>query len=74
MDDITKAAANGVNSLWNIAPIVTILVLIILALLWFISALLKDAREERTLNRAALQGNTAILSELKELIRGAISK
>jgi len=74
MDDITKAAANGVNSLWDIAPIVTILVLIILALLWFISALLKDAREERTLNRAALQGNTAILSELKELIRGAISK
>ena len=74
MDELSKAAGNGINSLWDIAPVVTVLVLIILALMWFISQLLKDAREERALNREALKGNTVILTELKEVIRGAINR
>lgn len=74
MDDLTKAAASGVTDLMQITPMITLLILIILALLWFIRSLLIDARTERQLNRDALIGNTAILSELKELIRGAVSK
>lgn len=74
MDELTKAAADGVTSVMGVSPIVTILMLIILAMAWFIRMLLLDAKEERRVTRDALIGNTAILSELKELIRGAVSK
>lgn len=74
MDKIIDAAGNGVNSLWNLAPIVTVLVLAILALCYFARALLLDAKEERGLYRQTLNENTKALNSLQEIIRVAISK
>lgn len=74
MTDIAGAAANGINSLWHIAPIVTILVLVIIVLLYFIRLLLQDAREERKVVRDTLAGNTAVMSRLEELIRTTVHR
>lgn len=74
MGGMEGAAANGVNSLWNIAPVVTILVLAIIVLLWFIRNQLLDAKEERKVVRDALTGNTAVLARLEELIRTTVLK
>lgn len=74
MDEMVKVTAGGVDSLMGIAPLVTVLVLIIIVCVFFIWALLKDAREERALNREALKGNTIILTEFKEMIRGALNR
>ncbi len=74
MGEITGAAAKGVNSLWDIAPVVSILVLAIMVLLYFIRGLLMDAKEERKANRDALIGNTAVLARLEELILATVSK
>jgi hypothetical protein len=71
---LTSSAANGLNDLMHIAPVVTLLVLIIMGLCWFIRSLLQDARDERKLNRDALTNSTAVIAELKELIRSAIHK
>lgn len=71
---LAGAATNGLNSLWNIGPIVTILLLLILALIYFIRALLIDAKEERGLYRQTLIDNTKALNSLQEVIRAAISK
>lgn len=68
------AAAGGVSDLMKISPVVTILVLVIMALGWFIRSLLSDARDERKLNRDALTNSTAVIAELKELVRGAIHR
>lgn len=73
MEQITGAAANGVNSLWNISPVVTILVLMVLVLLYGIRALLLDAKNERTLYRQTLVDNTKAFNGLQEVIRAAIS-
>lgn len=73
MDKITESAANGLNSLWNLAPIITILLLFILLLLYFVRALLLDAKEERSLYRGTLNENTKALNSLQEVIRVAIS-
>lgn len=74
MDQITGAAATGLNSLWNLAPIVTILILIILALVYLLRALLLDAKEERSLYRQTLMENTKAFNSLQEIIRVALSK
>lgn len=71
---MANAAANGVNSLWNISPIVTILVLLNMFLFYFVRALLLDAKEERSLYRKSLIDNTEAFNGLKEIIRAAISK
>lgn len=68
------AVSDGVSSLFGLAPIITILVLIIIGLCWFIKSLLQDAKEERRLNREALLGNTSVIAEFKEMIRAAINK
>ena len=68
------AAANGVNSLWNISPVVTVLVLMCGILLYFIHSLLIDAKEERNLYRQTLIDNTKAFNSLQEIIRVAISK
>lgn len=73
MEPLIEATANGVNSLWEVAPIVTILVLIDVVLLYFIRVLLLDAKEERTLYRQTLKENTEAFNSLKEIIRVAIS-
>lgn len=71
---VTDLTANSLKTIMDIAPVVSVLVLIIFVLIWFIYLLLKDAREERALNRDVVKGNTAILAELKEMIRGAINR
>jgi uncharacterized membrane protein YqiK len=73
MEQITGAAANGLNSLWHLAPIVTILLLIILLLIYLLRALLLDAKEERSLYRQTLMENTKAFNSLQEVIRAALS-
>lgn len=73
MEQITGAAATGLNSLWNLAPIVTILLLINLLLVHFLRALLLDAKEERSLYRQTLMENTKAFNSLQEVIRAALS-
>lgn len=71
---IESTLAGGAADLMRIHPVVSILVMVVIILVLFIAFLLKDAKDERKLNREALVGNTAILSELKELIRGALHR
>jgi len=73
MEKIADTATNGINSLWDIAPVVTVLVLVILMLVYFIRTLLLDAREERNLYRGTLEENTKALTSLQEIIRVAIT-
>lgn len=72
MENIANTAAKGLNSLWEIAPVVTVLVLAILFLIYFVRALLIDAKEERNIYRATLEANTKALTSLQEVIRVAI--
>ena len=74
MNQIVGSATHGLDSLWNLAPIVTVLVLAILALCYFVRALLLDAKEERNLYRQTLMENTKALNSLQEIIRVAISR
>lgn len=69
-----EVITKGVSSLMNLGPLVTLLLLVILGQFWIIKCFIKDAKDERTLNRDALMNNTAVISEFKELIRGAIAK
>jgi hypothetical protein len=71
---IEASAASGIADLMKISPLTTLLILIIMGLCWFIKSLLQDARDERKLNRDALINSTAVIAELKELIRNALSK
>lgn len=73
MENIASSATKGLNSLWDIAPVVTALVLFIILLVYFIRALLIDAKTERTVYRATLEANTKALTSLQEVIRVAIS-
>lgn len=73
METIAPAATKGLNSLLEIAPVVTTLVLFILVMLYFIRALLIDAKEERNLYRGTLEENTRALTSLQEVIRAAIA-
>lgn len=73
MDNIANSATKGLNSLWEIAPVVTAMTLFILLLVYFIWVLLKDAREERNVYRMTLEANTKALTSLQEVIRAAIS-
>lgn len=71
---IEGAAADGFASLMSLSPVVTILILVIMGLCWFIKSLLQDARDERKLNRDALNNSTAVIAELKELVRSALHR
>lgn len=73
MENIAPTATKGLNSLLEIAPVVTALVLFILILIYFIRALLIDAKEERNLYRGTLEENTRALTSLQEVIRVAIT-
>lgn len=73
MEQLAGAASTGVNSLWNISPVVTILVLTVMVLLYGIRALLIDAKEQRNLYCQTLIENTKALNGLQEVIRVAIS-
>jgi len=69
---LEHAASSGAASLFTLGPIVTILVLAIMGLIWFIKSLLQDARDERKLNRDALVNVTTVITELKEIVRHVI--
>lgn len=71
---MADAAASGVKSLFGIAPIVTILVLAVLLLLWFIKSLMKDLKENQNKTTDALISNTAIISSFQEVIRALGNK
>ena len=62
----------GMGQLMQLGAVVVVLLLVILGLCWFCRALLTDAKEERALTRDALIDNTKVISELKEIIRGAL--
>jgi hypothetical protein len=74
MNGLENTAANGLAGLMAVSPLTTVLVLVIMGLCWFIKSLLQDARDERKLNRDALIASTVTLTELKELVRNAISR
>lgn len=74
MEQIAGATAKGVNSLWELGGIVTVLVLVIIVLLYAVRALLLDAKEERSLYRQTLMENTKAFNSLQEIIRVALSK
>ena len=73
MNDIVPVATKGIESLLNVAPVVTVLVLVNLILIYFIRALLIDAREERNLYRQTLEETTKTLTRLEGVINVAIS-
>ncbi len=74
MEQIAGAAANGLNTLWDIGAAFTILLLTVIVLMYVIRALLLDAKEERALYRQTLKENTEAFNRLTEVIRVAISK
>lgn len=71
---IEAAVGGGLYDLMHINSLTTVLLLIIMGLCWFIRSLLQDARDERQLNRDALNGSTAIISELKGMIYAIVNK
>lgn len=71
---IEKAIGTGIDDLLHISPITSVLIFVVIGLCWFIRSLLQDARNERQLNRDALNGSTAIISELKGMIYAILNK
>lgn len=76
---MAEGAVNGTvitefTNLMHLSPLIAVLLFVILGLCWFIKTLLADARDERLANREALVNNTAVLHELKELIRVVIHR
>lgn len=69
-----QVVSGGFTDLMKLAPIITLLCIIVIVMGWFIKSLLADAKEERRLNRDALINNTAVISEFKELVRGLVQK
>lgn len=64
-----SAAQKGIESLFGISPVVTILVLVIMGLCWFIKGLLRDARDDRKSMTDALINSTAVMTTHNELLR-----
>jgi len=76
-DDVTEisgAAAKGIASLFNIDPLVTVLVLAILALLWLVRYLIQRNEKQGDKITDALIENTAVIAEFKEMIRAVIAQ
>lgn len=71
---IEAASANGINSLFAINPLTTVLVLAIMGLCWFIRSLMNDLRDAHNKAIDTLVANTAVVSEMKEMVRAAINK
>lgn len=72
-----QSASKGLSSLMDISPLVTVLVLVIMGLCWFIRGLLQDIRDDRKSMTDALISNTAVITTHNELLRdikGIISK
>lgn len=71
--DITQAAAQGVNSLFTISPLTTVLVLVILGLCWVIREQMKRNERQSDKITDALINNTSALTALKEVINAGKS-
>lgn len=71
---IEKAIGGGLSDLLHINPLTSVLIFVVIGLCLFIRSLLQDARNERQLNRDALNGSTAIISELKGMIYAIVNK
>lgn len=71
---LERAIGGGVSDLLQISPLTSVLIFVVMGLCWFIRSLLQDARNERQLNRDALNGSTAIISELKGMIYAIVNK
>ena len=71
---VEKAIGQSLYDLLHIDPIISVLIFIVMGLCWFIRSLLQDARNERQLNRDALNGSTAVISELKGMIYAIVNK
>lgn len=69
---LEAASANGINSLFAINPLTTVLVLAIMGLCWFIKSLMNDLRDAHQKAIDTLVSNTAVMSEMKEMVRAAI--
>lgn len=74
VNDIGGAAAQGIVSLFNIDPLTTVLVLIILALIWLVRYLIQRNERQNDKVTDALLDNTAIISEFKEMIRALMAQ
>lgn len=72
--DLTGAAAQGVTSLFQITPLVTVLVLIILALIWLVRYLIERNERQGEKVTDALVNNTAALTALKETVHVVFSQ
>lgn len=72
--DLTGAAASGVESLFHVNELTTVLVLIILALAWYVRYLILRTEKQGDRITDALIQNTGIISELKEMIRAALNQ
>lgn len=72
--DLSNAAAKGVASLFNIDPLVTVLVLAIMALLWLVRYLIQRNQEQGDKITDALINNTAVVAEFKEMVRALIAQ
>lgn len=65
---IEAAVGHGISDLMKISPVVTVLTLSIIVLCLFIRELLKDARNERQLNRDAYKDSTAVIAGLTSMV------
>lgn len=74
MQGFEGAAAQGLTNLMGIAPVITVLVLVLMAMGFLLWKLLVWSREDSQKSRDALNNNTAILSALKETIDHAVRK
>lgn len=69
---IEAAGANGINSLFAVNPLTTVLVLAIMGLCWFVKSLMNDLRDAHQKAIDTLISNTTVMSEMKEMVRAAI--
>lgn len=71
MEQVAVASAQQVVE--HGGAIAAVLLLVIMGLMLLVWILLKDARDERKLNRDALVANTAVLARFEEVLRTAIN-
>ena len=63
-----SAIGNGINSLWDLSPIITILVLVIAGLAWFAKSLMGELRDVNAKTFTAFVEHTKILTKFEETL------
>ncbi len=74
VNDISGAAAQGIVSLFNIDPLVTVLVLVNIALVWLARYLIQRNEKQNDKVTQALIENTAVIAEFKEMVRALMAQ